>query len=808
MSQFPLKQLMRWSGREIRHGQLWPIITAVILIVASVFALAALATRLEQVVVKQGRDALTADMVFDSSNPLPEKLIQLTQQNDITTSQLTRFATMAFSDEQMQLITIKAVDSSYPLRGELKLKGQTVVDKVSSGELWLDPRIMQNLEVEIGDNVTVGDADLKITGVIEQEPGLSFNPFQQMPTAYIHLSDIDKTGALQLGSRVRFRLFMNGEDTRLAGIQDQIETTPSDRWRDQTNQSRSSEIFDRTTQYLSLTVAIVILMAATTLVLTCQNYVAGRKKTIAMLKSIGASRQWVRRWLLLQVGLLFGVGAIVGIVVGIGLETALRIPLAGLLPEPLPSYGLTPAITALVTCAVIAIPALGIPLNNLLYTPAMSVMQEAQTIRSKSVYVMGAIPVIALLLAYADNVFVWLVLTGMVLLFGLLALISLALVKVLNKLPLSTAMRLALMRINRSGYASGIQFGALALSLMLLSIVWLVRTDLLQDWQRTLPPDAPNVFALNIADYERDEYLAQLDTQTLNRSEAYPIVRGRVAKINGEDAKEYAKTYGGNETDALRREVNFTWSDSLPEYNEVLEGNWTPEQAVSVESEVAQGLGIKLGDTLTFVINSQEVTAVVNTIRKVEWRDMKPNFYFIFSPDALASIPSTYLVSFRVDDQHNEFLNQLSRSYPTVSVLDVRSMGEKIQSLLGQIVWAITLLAMLGVIAGVLLIFTLLRLSLNQRQQEFRLYRTLGASKQRISRTIWCEYGVMALIAGVVAALGAEASVASIMQYGFQVEGQLHPLMWVTLPLATFIILGIVLNTLIRKLLIPMNKAV
>jgi putative ABC transport system permease protein len=127
------------------------------------------------------------------------------------------------------------------------------------------------------------------------------------------------------------------------------------------------------------------------------------------------------------------------------------------------------------------------------------------------------------------------------------------------------------------------------------------------------------------------------------------------------------------------------------------------------------------------------------------------------------------------DDQHN-FLSQLSRNYPTVSILDIRSMGNKIQALLGQIVWSITVLAALGVVAGLLLIFTLLRLSLSQRQDEIRLYRTLGASKKRITSTIWSEYGLMALVAGLVASAGAEISVASVMHWGFDLPAKLHSL--------------------------------
>ncbi|TVU60774.1 ABC transporter permease [Vibrio atlanticus] len=801
------KRLFSWSIEEIRHGQLWPVSIALTLIIACVFALSALAERMEQVIVKQGKDALTADSVFISANPIPQPLLDLTQFEQLESSQLTRFSTMAFSDNSMQLVTVKAVESNYPLRGEMILEGadNAASNHVEPGELWLDERIFAQLEVEIGDNVTIGDADLTITGRITQEPGLSFNPFQQMPAVLIHTSDIDATGAIQPGSRVSFRLFLNGDDTKLKVAQDSIELTPSDRWRTQDSASRTNDMFESTTQYLSLTVAIVVIMAATTLVLTCQHYVASRRKTIAMLKSLGASKQWIIKWLSVQVSLLVLIGAVLGITIGIGLEFLLRIPLGDLLPTPLPSYGNEPVILAILSSILIGVPALGIPLIGLVNTSAISVIQSShQSNESYKKYLLLLVPIIPMMLMYGDNLLVWIVLAGIACLFLVLAIVSTLVLRLVGKLPTSTSMRLALSRINRTPLATGIQFGSLALSLMLLSIIWLVRSDLLSDWQQTLPEDAPNAFALNIASYEKDSYLATIDSNEVERTQAFPIIRGRLTTINGVEANEYSDTSEG--TDALSREINFTWGDSLPEYNEVLEGVWTQEQGVSVESDVADQLGLKIGDELSFTINSQSVSAKVNSIRKVEWREMKPNFYFIFTPDILSEIPSTWLVSFRLEEQHNQMLNELSRNHPTVSLMDIRKMGSKIQELLKQIVWSITVLAALGVVAGLLLIFTLLRLSLSQRQQEIRLYRTLGASKKRILNTIWCEYGLMALVAGSIAALGSELSVAGVMNFGFELEPSLHPILWVVLPILTFITLAAVVNSLIKRLLAPMNK--
>ncbi|MGY3571368.1 ABC transporter permease [Vibrio paucivorans] len=800
-------KMLQWSFREIKEGQLWPVALALVLIIASVFALSALANRLEQVVVTQGKQALTADSVFVSSNPLPQDLTTLTQQRSLDTSNYTRFSTMAFSDQGMQLVMVKAIESNYPLQGEMVLVGdEGAQSNIKPGELWLDERLFAQLNTEVGQTLSIGNADFTVSGRIAEEPGMSFNPFQQMPTVFIHQQDVDKTGAIQMGSRVQYRLFINGDAAAIDALKSEIELQPSDRWRDENSGSRTNEVFTQTQQYLSLSVAIVVLMAATTLVLTCQHYVSTRRTTIAMLKSLGATKHWLQRWLVTQVALLFVTSAVVGSLIGVGLEFLLRIPLVDLLPDPLPSYGIYPFVLAIGTSVVIALPALSIPLMGLLNVSAANVMQTQQvTGSSKKPLWLIALPIAALGFAYGDNQMVWMVLFGVVTLFAVLAVCGVLINRLLAKAPVGVSMKLALSRINRSPVATGFQFGALGLSLMLIATIWLIRTDLLSDWQQTLPENAPNAFALNIADYEQQQYLNVLDENNIERSEAFPIIRGRLTKVNDEPAKQV--DVAEEKTDALRRELNFTWADTLPKYNETLEGNWTQTNGVSVESEVAQALGLKIGDKLEFSIASQTYTAEVNTIRAVEWREMKPNFYFIFTPDVLANFPASYLVSFRLDDTHNDLISKLSRDFPTVSLMDIRRMGDKIRDLLANIVLSITVLAGLSGVAGLLLIFTLLRLNLSQRQQEVRLYRTLGASRKRISTTIWAEYGIMALTASLVASLGAEIVVASIMKFGFELDPQIHIWLWLLLPVVAFCTLFLVVNSLINKLLTPINKA-
>ncbi|AUI88192.1 ABC transporter permease [Vibrio azureus] len=792
------KSLARWGMSEIFQGKLWPVGFALVLIIASIFALSALAMRMELVVVKQGKEALTADAVFASANPLPHTL--LSASTTLERSMMTQFNTMLFSDTGMQLISVRAVDEYYPLIGDLVLD-DSQVHHVGESQLWLDKRIMTQLELSHGDVVTLGDADFKVSGIVLEEPGLSFNPFQQMPSAYIHSSDIKKTGVIQLGSRVQYRMFLNGEPEKLIQLQESVELSPSDKWQTQETTNRSSEFFERTIQYLSLTVIMVIIMSATTLVLTCQSYVNSRSQTIAMLKSLGASTGWVCRWLLIQISLLFLSSILIGLIVGIGLEYLLRIPLSELLPNPLPSYGITPFAVSVLSVVLISLPALGIPLSHLVNTPAIDVLQQSQWRFNKQLLWLILIPLIPLLAFYSKNALILLILLSILVLFIVLALISVGLTRVLSRLSLSSSLALAFSRINRTPVSSGLQLSALALSLMLLATIGLLRHDLIEDWQQVLPEHAPNVFALNISEQELNDYLTQLDSNQVIRSEAFPIIRGRLQFINQQDVKELS--YPNGKPNAIQRELNFTWGNDIPDYNQIVLGEWSNYSHVSVEEKLANELGIQVGDKLGFVINSQFIEATVGSLRHVEWRDMKPNFYFIFSSDIMQEVKGSYLLSYRIEEDQQSLLQQLSRQYPTVTVLDIQTMGNKIQALLQQVMSAVTILATLGLLAGLLLIFTLLQLSISQRQSEVRLYRTLGASKKRIASTLWVEFGIIAFVASFIAVLSAETMVAIVVKQVFEISPQLHPFLWLVLPIATSLVLAVVVMNALANLLKP-----
>ncbi len=757
--------LWRWRWRELWQGHLWPIIFALVLIVASVFALTGLTERVEQLLVTQSRAALAGDMVLVSSTPIDPNVYKQAKALNLKQSQQVRFNTMLFHGDEMALVTVKSVDAQFPLRGALTLSSpDTKAAHLQPNEIWLNPTLFSTLSLKHDHEVMLGDAIFRVSGEVTQDPEWSFNPFRQRAVVFIHESDLLNTGAIQPGSRVSYRAYFRGDDSALSALKSQLTLTKHQKWLDENTQSRTGDWLLKTRQYLSITLMMVIVLASVTLFLTLNHYGQTRKATMAMMKSLGATRGFLWRWLVGQIGLLFSIGLGLGWLCGVLLEMALRWPLTSVLPQTDSFLGIAPFVISVLVAMTVAIPALGIPLWRLVEAPAISVVQSQQQWPfDKRGYLLALLPIIALFSWFRDQWLLWGIAFLLIFLLGFLALLGLLFVKLLRANIQHGHFSLALRRIERDPWSSGFQLAALSASLMLVTVIALLRTEILADWEKTLPLNAPNVFAINLADDEKQSYLNALDGQSWLRSAGYPIFRGRLVANN--DVLFSDSRYRHDES--LRRELSLTWQNELPENNQLIAGKWGFSDSVSVEEGVAKRLGIQLGDRLMFSIYGQNVTAQVTNFRQVEWRNMQPNFYFVFSPDVLRHFSATWLVSFRVEEGDQAFLTTLAKAYPTVSLMDVRQLSANVQKVLDKLSIALSILAWVAVLSGLLLMITLLKLNLRKRYDELHLYRILGASRRQLRQTLWFEYGSMALLAGGMASLGAFGILSLILTVGF-----------------------------------------
>ncbi|VEI65887.1 FtsX-like permease family [Serratia fonticola] len=315
------------------------------------------------------------------------------------------------------------------------------------------------------------------------------------------------------------------------------------------------------------------------------------------------------------------------------------------------------------------------------------------------------------------------------------------------------ALRLAVNRLLHQPWVTISQLAAFSLSFMLLALLLVLRGDLLDRWQQQLPPDSPNYFLLNMTTAQVPQVKAFLQQHQLHEETFYPIVRVRLSEINQQVATErvHEDDPGG---EAVNRELNLTWQSDLPDHNPLTAGTWPPKTGeVSMDEGIAGRLKIQLGDTLTFSGDTQSFSAKVTSLRQVDWESLKPNFYFIFPPGALDGQPQTWLTSFRYDGD-GKVLTQLNRQFPTLSLLDIGSILKQVGGVLQQVSRALEVMVVLVVICGGLLLLAQVQVGMRQRRQELVVYRTLGAGKRLLRGTLWCEFALLGLVAGIAAAVG------------------------------------------------------
>ncbi len=311
------------------------------------------------------------------------------------------------------------------------------------------------------------------------------------------------------------------------------------------------------------------------------------------------------------------------------------------------------------------------------------------------------------------------------------------LLNVLKRLTVKALpLRLAVNRLLHQPWSTLSQLSAFSLSFMLLALLLVLRGDLLDRWQQQLPPESPNYFLINIAPEQVAPVKAFLAEHHVRPESFYPIVRARLTQINGQFTE-------GNQDEALNRELNLTWQQQRPEHNPITAGSWPPKSGeVSVEEGLAERLGLKPGDSVTFMGDTQEFSARITSLRKVDWESLRPNFFFIFPQGALDGQPQSWLTSFRWENG-NGMLTQLNREFPTVSLLDIGAILKQVGQVLEQVSRALEVMVVLVTVCGLLLLLAQVQVGMRQRHQELVVYRTLGAGKRLLRATLWCEFALL-----------------------------------------------------------------
>lgn len=784
----------RMLARDWRGGELGILILALILAVGAVSGISAFTSRLQSALEQESHRFLAADKVVRSGRELPSNWSQEAAGRQLDTALTLTFPSMVYAgEENMYLASVKAVTADYPLRGELTFStepfGQVTPASTGpgQGEVWLDSRLFPLLDVNIGDSVAVGEATFTVVAAARTEPDQAASFFGVGPRVLMHYDDIPSTGVVQPGSRVEYRQLYAGDAVLLDEFTRWLEPQLQDGQKlIDVNQGQPGigNALKRAESFLLLAGSLGVVLAGVAIALAARRFSERHNDYVAIMKSLGATSGAINRLYGSSLLLLGIIATSLGCAAGWGLQALFFELFADQMPvQPGPS-GVRPYAIGAATATTCLLCFAWPPLRRLAQTSPLRVLRRDMPLENRRTltdYMVGLTAVTLLMWWYSQDWKLTLaVLAGLAItvILGLGLAFSLLRGGRLVGMSAGSIWRLALAGLQRRGTANAMQVVIFAMAIMLLLVLVLVRTSLIDEWQTQLPENTPNHFMINIGPEDVQGVDQMLRAGDIPSEALYPMIRGRIMAIDNEELPRSDDP----EQSRRQRETNFTWSDSLPEGNDLVAGQWwsvdTEEALVSIEQEFAERMEIDVGDKLSFLVGSQPLEATVSSIRTLDWQSLRPNFYLVFPPKLLAAYPATFMTSFHLDKDNKIFLNQFIRTFPTVTVIEMDIVVEQIRSIIDQVSAAVELV--LGVIlaAGSLVLVAGVQASVDARMHESAILRALGASRKLILGSLLIEFSALGLFAGVLATIAAEFSVYILQVWVMDMQYAPSPWVW------------------------------
>ena len=801
-----LNLALRMLTRDWRAGELTVLIAAIILAVGSVGTVAFFADRVKTALTRHANLLLGADVLVSGDRALPESLADEARRRGLAATPALKFNSMvqragSGADTGAVLADVKAVASGYPLRGAILLVDPNVPDGTAAtgipqrGQAWPDERLAARLGVKAGDSIAVGEATLEVGAIVQQEPEVASGLLSIGPRLLVNLDDVPATNLLQPGNRATWRLLVADLSNRgrldpyLAWLT--AELKPGQRMenvRDLRPEVRQT--LERADQFLGLSSLVAVVLAAVAIALAASRYLRRHLDAAAMLRCFGASRGRTLALFVLQFAILALGASVAGILLALGGQQLLVVLLGSIADGDLPIPGVLPAVAAFATGILLLLGFALPPLIALAGAPPLRVLRrDLPRPRPGGLlaYALGA-AVIALLIGWQaqDTKTGAIVVAGIGGLLAAAALTAWILVALLKRLPQrGVTWRFGLANLRRRPLASSLQIAALALGLMALLLLTVVRGDLLRNWRSSLPPDAPNHFLVNVLPDQVDGVRAALKSITGTDITLYPMVRGRLVAVNGTslDTTKYGDTRARR---LAEREFNLSWASDLPKTNRVTAGQWFAaatgtDAGISMEEGIAEQLNLKLGDALTWDLAGVTVTAKISSLRKVEWDSFRPNFFTLFAPGVLESMPVTYLGAAKLPHgpQSTTWLTSLVQQYPNVLAIDVGEIIRQVQTIMDQVARAVEFVFLFTLLGGLLVLQAAIAATQDERRFDAAILRTLGASQAQLRTAQVAEFLVLGALAGLLAAAGATAIGYVLSDQIFRIPFAWNPLVWV-----------------------------
>ena len=508
-----------------------------------------------------------------------------------------------------------------------------------------------------------------------------------------------------------------------------------------------------------------MLLAGVAVATVAYRFTLRHLDTSAMLRCLGASQRTIIQLFVLELLWLSLLASTVGCVLGLLAQFVISGLLDQLVLAQLPAPSLKALIlgyaTGIVMLTGFAMP----PLLSLRQVPPLRVLRKDVPVNYVSRWlVYTAVIVCMFVLLYwqiGDLKLVAVVLGGIMATLLLLALAALALITLLNRLRgrVGVAWRFGLANISRRPASSVIQIVAFGLGFMVLLLLSTIRSDLLNEWQQSLPPEAANHFVINVQPDQVDGIVDYFDAHGVKGTRLYPMVRARLVAINGRAART-----GDYESERAKhmitREFNLSWAEQMQIDNTLDAGRWWSradfgKPLLSLESKLAVTLGLQLNDVLGFDVNGTVIDFTITNLRRVVWDNFNVNFFTVVPPGVLESKPASWVTSVYLDEGQRRQLGQLVREYPNITLIDVDAIMQRVRSIMKRVSLAVEFVSLFTLLAGLAVLYAAIQANQDERRFESAVLRTLGAQKSMLLRGLLAEFATLGALSGLLAGLAA-----------------------------------------------------
>jgi putative ABC transport system permease protein len=694
-------------------------------------------------------------------------------------SEVALLSAMAVSPDgaHRTLIELRAVDAAYPLYDKVELDpAQDLAAALAARDgvygAVAEPGVAERLGLRPGDSFKIGTATVQLRASVERAPDAALSGLAFGPRVTIAAAALGATGLIQAGSLVTYdyRLKLPPGRDPAAWAREARDKFPDAGWQIRTASQASPQLqrfIDRIALFLSLVGVTALLVGGIGIGSAVANYLVAKTATIATLKSLGASTRLVFAAYAVQIGLLaatgiaggLALGALVPVAVAPLLQKLLPIPLRiGLYPLPLAIAAASGALTVLLF-SLLPLAAIGRVMPGALFRDSVARAPRTLPWPALAGTLAAALGLAALVaLSVPDRaVALWYV-AGAVAAFALFRGAGALIVAGARRIgrPRRVVLRLALANLHRANAPTARVVLSLGIGLTVLVAVALVQASITDEVETSVAEGAPAYFFLDIQPDQLDGFAALVQATPGARFAQVPMLRGRITALNGVPVDE--APVAPEARWALRSDRGLTYAAAVPPGSQLVAGQWWPTDyhgppLVSFDAELAKGMGLKIGDTLTVNVLGRDVTAQIASLRRIDWTRLGINFAIVFAPGTLEAAPHTHLAAVYLPRSQEEGLvGRVVDRYPNVSAIPVREALAAVERIIAAIGVAIRLAALVTLVAGALVLGGAVAADYRRRVYDAVVLKVLGATRGQIAAAFLVEYGLMGLLSAIVAA--------------------------------------------------------